>query len=294
MRSVNRPFVIEQRYTEIKSIAFNKYLNDLSSTFDTKPIPRELERELIEKAQKGCAHSRDRLVHANLRFVVSYAKIFYKNNPVIQMEDLVQEANIGLLKAISAYDLKYDFKLITYARFWMFAKVTTNIQKNMNVIRLSSNGIKENAIIKDAQDLFFQTNERFATDEELAQLTDIPIEKIRSFSKISYTKSLNQQVSNQNQQSNTEKLDVLPSGESSIEDTIDSLTAVVGRYLNKLDKRTSTLLKYRFGIGCHFKNRLSRAKILGLTPERARQLEIKGLETLKEMMGSSDEMKLFC
>lgn len=89
-------------------------------------------------------------------------------------------------------------------------------------------------------------------------------------------------------------MDVLPSNSSSIEDTIDDLTTVVGRYLSKLDERTSTLLKYRFGIGCHFKNRLSRAKILGLTPERARQLEIKGLETLKEMMGSNDEMKLFC
>jgi RNA polymerase primary sigma factor len=285
-----KSFKIEIRHTEINSKSLPKYFSDLKVNFDTNPIPKSEERVLIKKAQAGCMESRDKLVQSNLRFAISYAKAFYKGNPTLQLCDLVQEANLGLIESVMKYNLDYNYKLFSYAHFWMHAKINTSITKNMNTIRLPCNGIKDSLSVKKAKDSFYNEHQRLPSDQEVAEMTNQSIRNVSELQKIGFTKSLNEKLSDDAGESR-ELIHSL--GCEPKFDTLDTLREVLDPYLNKLKVNERILLKYRFGLDGVSLNGKERAESIGVGLARGRQIEAIAIQKLRDMIGTNENISQF-
>ena len=290
MTKARKAFEIKASITN-RSKNIQRYFNELNHNIDTTPISKELELELIAKAQNGCDKSTEKLVHSNLRFVVSFAKSFCKGNVAFQLEDLIQEANIGLLYSIKNYNLeKYNYKLFSYGVFWMRQKITNSLEKNMNAIRIPSNGVKESALLSKTKDAFLSEFEREPTIEELELITKCPIEKIRNLKAVSYTGSLDQPLGDE--VGCGTRIDRI-----SVEDknfnSMDGLKIMLMPYLNELKDRQRYVLKALFGIDRSKATIQGCADELGLTRERIKQLKKSSLEKLRNLMGNNNELISF-
>lgn len=280
-----RAFKIKVSITN-RSENMQRYFNELNHNIDSTPIDKSQERQLIRKAQSGCTKSRDKLVHANLRFVVSYAKSFYRGNVAFQLEDLIQEANIGLLNAIKLYDLdKYNYKLFSYGVYWMLQAITNSLDKNMNVIRIPSNGVKDSHKISKGRDLFLSVNEREASDSELHELTGCSPDKVVNLGRVSYTASLDKPLSDEIGAGTT--IDRVAVEDRSFE-SFDSLYNCLLPYVDKLKERQKYVLKAVFGFGRDKVTIHSCAQELGLTRERTRQLKNIAIKNLRAIVGENN------
>ena len=254
----------------------DEYLRDLGKL---EMITPEEETELAVRIQAGDDAAFKRMVEANLRFVVSVAKQY--QNRGLDLLDLVNEGNIGLMKAALKFDPTRGFKFVSYAVWWIRQQILQALSEQGRLIRLPLNQVGVLTKIGRARGEFLQENEREATDEELAALVDITPARL-SDAMLNDSRSLSLDYPMGEDQ--TESLiDILPdtsapSADKELED--ESLRKDIEMVMAVLNEREREVLKLSFGIGCQAQSLDEIGENMDLTRERVRQLKMKAIHKL--------------
>ena len=261
----------------------DKYLQEISRE---PMITVNEEVELAQRIRQGDRAALEKLTRANLRFVVSVAKQY--QNQGMSLTDLINEGNIGLLKAAEKFDETRGFKFIRYAVWWIRQSILQALAEQSRNIRLPLNQVGLLNKISKESALFEQRHERRPTSEELSDILDIPAEKIdealsHSGSPLSVDAPFEEGESNS-------LLDVLPSGDTPTTDKSlmnESLATEIDRALSTLSEREKEVLQMLFGIGCQEMTLEEIGDHFGLTRERVRQVKEKALRRLRSTSRST-------
>lgn len=254
----------------------NQYLADISHCPRISP---EEESELGMRAQAGDEQAVQRLVEANLRFVVSVAKTYQGHG--LPLPDLINEGNIGLIKAAWKFDPSRGFKFISYAVWWIRQSILQGISDQSRMVRLPLNQVGIINRISRLRNDFLQENEREPTDEELAALSNIPLEKIGEAFRVSGNHlSLDNPFSDEGEGT---LMDVIP--DTSVQETDSALTKESLRsdltaVMQVLAPREREIVKLAFGIGCAEKTLEEIGGQMGITRERVRQIKEKAIRKM--------------
>lgn len=246
-------------------------------------LTSDQEVELAIKIRSGDMNAQNRLVNANLRFVVSVAKMY--QNQGLSLGDLINEGNIGLVKAAQRFDETRGFKFISYAVWWIRQGIMSAIADQSRVVRLPLNRVSNLTQLSKVYRDLEQELERKPTSEELAKILDITPEEV------AYTLQIaGRQVSvdapfNNSDENKTTLMDVLHNEDQPSPDTKlmnDSLVSEVINILSTLDEREAEVIKLSFGIGSGQRATLEEiGEKFNLTRERIRQIKEKALRKLR-------------
>lgn len=253
-----------------------EYLRDLGKL---EMITPEEETELAVRIQAGDDAAFKRLVEANLRFVVSVAKQY--QNRGLDLPDLINEGNIGLMKAALKFDPTRGFKFVSYAVWWIRQQILQSLSDKGRLVRLPLNQVGILNKIGRARTEFLQENEREPTDEELSALLDISPDKLGE-SVMSDIRGLPLDFPLGEDQ--TESLiDILPNNDSPSADKElenESLRKDIDTVMGVLNERERRVLVLCFGLGCPPMTLEEIGENLDLTRERVRQLKMKAIHKL--------------
>ena len=261
---------------DIKSL--DKYLQDICSEELLTP---EEEVRLAQRIKAGDQEALDRLTKANLRFVVSVAKQY--QNQGLSLPDLINEGNVGLIKAAKRFDETRGFEFISYAVWWIRQSILQAIAENSRIVRLPSNQLGALNKLKKEISRLEQELERPPSEEELADMLDIPEEKIKSILGISGRHiSIDAPLV---ADEDVNFVDVLPNEDTPPTDSAlmqESLSQEIERALSTLTEYEREVIKMYFGIGMPHALSLDEiAMKFGLTRERVRQIKEKGIKRLR-------------
>ena len=261
---------------DIKSL--DKYLQDICSEELLTP---EEEVQLAQRIKAGDQAALDRLTKANLRFVVSVAKQY--QNQGLSLPDLINEGNVGLIKAAKRFDETRGFKFISYAVWWIRQSILQAIAENSRIVRLPSNQLGALNKLKKEISKLEQELERPPSEEELAEMLDIPEDKIKSILGISGRHiSIDAPLV---ADEDVNFVDVLPNEDTPPTDSAlmqESLSQEIERSLSTLTEYEREVIKMYFGIGISHPLSLDEiADKFNLTRERVRQIKEKGIKRLK-------------
>ncbi len=261
---------------DIKSL--DKYLQDICSEELLTP---EQEVQLAQRIKQGDQAALERLTKANLRFVVSVAKQY--QNQGLSLPDLINEGNVGLIKAAKRFDETRGFKFISYAVWWIRQSILQAIAENSRIVRLPSNQLGALNKIKKEIAKLEQKLERPPSEEELAELLDVPEDKIKAILGISGRHvSIDAPLASDE---DVNFVDVLPNEDTPPTDDKlmqESLSQEIERSLSTLTEYEREVIKMYFGIGLPHPLSLDEiAMKFNLTRERVRQIKEKGIKRLK-------------
>jgi RNA polymerase primary sigma factor len=285
-----RQLKISQTITTRENQSLEKYFQDVNRI---DMITADEEAALSIRIQEGDQVALDKMVRANLRFVVSVAKQYQNRN--LTLNDLINEGNIGLIRAAEKFDHTRGFKFISYAVWWIRQAIMQAIAENSRMVRMPLNRVSTLNRIKRAAAGMQQELHREPTNEELAETMEMDAKEVK--------KTLEgnmRQLSMDAPFASTEDgtlLDVLKDENldetDRVVDYMDSLKYEAARSLGTLKQKDSNILKMFFGIGRE--NAMSLEQIsdeLGLTRERVRQLKEKSLRELRAV-GRADRLAEF-
>ena len=277
-----RQLKIQKSITNRSSEALDKYLVEIGRA---PLISIDEEIELAQKIRKGGLEgerAKDKLVTANLRFVVSVAKQYQHQG--LTLTDLIDEGNIGLVKAAEKFDETRGFKFISYAVWWIRQSILQAIAEQSRIVRLPLN--QSGALSKINQEInkFEQMHQRRPSVTELAELTQIEEAKIEQTAKAdSHHMSIDAPFGEDDDNS---MADMLSSGEDTRTDKLvdyESLTSDLDNVLrNVLKDRELKIVKECFGIGCQERGLEEIGAEMGLTRERVRQIREKSITKLHD------------
>ena len=272
-----RQLKITKSITNRESASVEKYLQEISRE---DLLTTEEEVELAQKIRKGDSQALDRLTRANLRFVVSVAKQY--QNQGLSLPDLINEGNLGLIKAAQKFDETRGFKFISYAVWWIRQSILQALAEQARIVRLPLNQVGSLNHINKALSRFEQENERRPSAEELSKELDIPVEKISDTLKVSaHHVSVDAPFSDDEEGS---LLDVLPNNDAPEADSSlnkESLIQEINRALSRLSDRECDVVKRFFGIDCNEMSLDEISEALSLSRERVRQIKEKAIRRLK-------------
>ncbi|AYN68593.1 RNA polymerase sigma factor RpoD/SigA [Euzebyella marina] len=274
-----KPLVISNRITNRDTNSLNKYLNDISRI---PMISDQEEIELVIRARNGEEKALDNLVCANLRFVVSVAKKYQSRG--LPLHDLINEGNLGLVKAVLKYDETRGFKFISYAVWWIRQSIMQALTEKSRLVRLPLNKINAINRIKVASSIFEQNNQREPTVEEIEEILDYPLNDIQICSRnTSWHLSMDEPLINGMEERNLYNIISSDEFESPEKQMVNlSLRAELERMLTKLSTRETFIITMFYGIGISDSLGLEQiADRLKLTPERVRQIKIRALSRLR-------------
>lgn len=266
---------ITQSVTERNNIV-DGYLRDISRI---PMLTAEEETELASRIQCGDESARQELVQANLRFVVSVAKQYQGRG--LELCDLINEGNVGLMKAAEKFDPTRGFKFISYAVWWIRQSILQAIAEQGRMIRLPLNQFGMINRIYRTKEEFLQKNEREPTDSELAEFMDITPEKIGEAESIS-SRHLSFDTPFGDDGDGT-LLDVVPDRESpQADDSLgrESLQSDLKDVMIVLTDRERQILSLAFGLGCQEMTLEEIGERFNLTRERVRQVREKAIRKL--------------
>ena len=273
-----RQLKITQSITNRDSQTLEKYFNDISKV-DLLTLEEEV--DLARRIREGDEVALEKLTKANLRFVVSVAKQY--QNSRIPLNDLINEGNLGLVKAAKKFDETRGFKFISYAVWWIRQSIMQALADQSRLVRLPLNKIGSLSKINNAAAIIEQEYEREPTAEELAEFLDITVDEVKN-TMDSSTKQISVDAPFIEGESNS-LLDVLENEEAeSVDEELayrDSLKVEIERILTMLSEREREVVKRFFGIGYESKSSLEEiGDDLGLTRERVRQIKDKAIRKL--------------
>ena len=277
-----RQLKITKSITNRESASLDKYLQEIGREELVSP---EQEVELAQRIRKGDQEALEKLTRANLRFVVSVAKQY--QNQGLSLHDLINEGNLGLIKAAEKFDETRGFKFISYAVWWIRQSILQALAEQSRIVRLPLNQVGSLNRINKALGKFEQENERQPSTEELAEMIDIPKDKIADTLRVS-GRHVSVDAPFVEGEDNS-LLDVLPNDDSPSADrglTNESLSTEIERALQILTVREREIIKSFFGIGCQEMTLEEIGERLDLTRERVRQIKEKAIRKLKKPAAS--------
>jgi RNA polymerase primary sigma factor len=258
--------------------ALERYLQDIGRA---EMISPEEEVELSLRIQKGDHTALTRLVRANLRFVVSVAKQYQSKG--LGLIDIINEGNVGLIKAAQRFDPTRGFKFISYAVWWIRQSILQAITEKSRLVRLPSNQEGLISKIKRYRNQFMQQYQREPDANEISRALDIEEEKVvialdTSFRPISMDAPISEN-------DDTAVIDLITSGDTSAATDqkleSESLSTQIGIALARLPQREQRILRMSFGISEPERTLDEIAQRIGLSKERVRQLKEKAIRTLQ-------------
>jgi RNA polymerase primary sigma factor len=274
-----RQLKITQSITNRESPSLEKYLQDIGK--EEMVTPQE-EVELVRRIKQGDHLALDKLTRANLRFVVSVAKQY--QNQGMTLSDLINEGNLGLIKAAQRFDETKGFKFISYAVWWIRQSILQAIAEQSRMVRLPLNQI---GAINKVKKVLVRLEQQFGREpsaEEIAEVVDLSYNQVKDVLTINH-RPVSMDAPFDNNDENNSLLDVLaneeiPTTDSSLLD--ESLTNDINRSLSILSKREAEVIRMFYGIGTKISLSLDEIAIeLQLTRERVRQIKESGLRKLK-------------
>jgi len=272
-----RQLKITKSITNRESASLDKYLQEIGKEV---LISVDEEVTLAQRIRKGDSQALDKLTRANLRFVVSVAKQY--QNQGLSLPDLINEGNLGLMRAAEKFDETRGFKFISYAVWWIRQSILQALAEQSRIVRLPLNQIGSINKINKAFVQFEQENERKPTPQELEGILKIPSEKITDSLSISGRHVSMDAPFNEGEENTL--LDVLTNSEGILTDSTlvkESLSREIDRTLSTLTEREREIIKLYFGIT---KQEMTLEEIgsnFGLTRERVRQIKEKAIRRLR-------------
>ena len=272
-----RQLKITKSITNRESASLDKYLQEIGKE---DLITVEEEVELAQRIRKGDQKALEKLTRANLRFVVSVAKQY--QNQGLSLPDLINEGNLGLIKAAEKFDETRGFKFISYAVWWIRQSILQALAEQSRIVRLPLNQVGSLNKINKAFSRFEQENERRPSPEELADSLDLPAEKVADTLRVS-ARHISVDAPFVEGEDNS-LLDVLVNDDSPIADRTlinESLSTEVERALSTLTERERDIIKLFFGINTQEMTLEEIGEKFGLTRERVRQIKEKAIRRLR-------------
>jgi RNA polymerase primary sigma factor len=284
-----RQLKISQSITNRESASLQQYLSDIAKI--PMVTPQE-EVVLTQKIKQGDQAALERLTSANLRFVVSVAKQYESSG--LTLGDLINEGNLGLIKAAKRFDETKGFKFISYAVWWIRQSILQAINDHARIVRLPANKVGDLSKISKASSELEQHLERAATVDEIAEILELPVEKVAG-TLASASRHISVDAPFSSDEENT-LLDVLQNPGSGTDKEVmdDSLRTEISRSLTMLEKRDREIVELFFGLGGS--QPLSLEEIgekYNLTRERVRQIKDKALARLRHSDRAYRELKSY-
>ena len=230
------------------------YTSNLDSYFKSAAkidlLTRAEEVELAKKIESGDMRAREKMITANLRLAISIANKYAKYGNV-SYEDLIQEANIGLIKAVEKFDWRRGFKFSTYACWWIKQAVTRYLTANNSILKIPSHTVANSRkvwnVMKEYEDEFGQE----ATVEELSDIMGISVDQVKqaqTAGKARYVTSIDKPIGDDS--GSRTLADIIPDNARSVEEVFDGkiIKGVIVEALSSLSKREEMVLRLRFGI----------------------------------------------
>ena len=276
-----RQLKITKSITNRESQSLEKYLQEIGKVDLLTP---EEEVDLAQKIKEGDQEALERLTKANLRFVVSVAKQY--QNQGLSLSDLINEGNLGLIKAAQRFDETRGFKFISYAVWWIRQSILQALAEQSRIVRLPLNKVGSLNKINRAFSDLEQEFEREPSPEELAELLEIPTEEVETTLGVA-ARHVSMDAPFIDGEDNS-LLDVLennstPDTDSALEYK-ESLRREIERSLNTLTDRQADVIKLYFGIGIEHPMSLEDiGDKFGLTRERVRQIKDKAINKLRSV-----------
>ncbi len=284
-----RQLKITYRITERNNDSLDRYLNDIAKLPMLTP---EEESELAHKAKNGDEKALQKLVEANLRFVVSVAKQF--QNQGLSLPDLINEGNIGLIKAAQKYDPSRGFKFISYAVWWIRQAIMQAILNKSKLVRIPINKKGSITQISKAINDFEQKHQRLPDADELEEIVKIKSSVIKDMlTRRTKDTSLDNQI---NSEDGFTLLDVMadensPKPDEALQD--EALKQELQELLSRLPEREAEILRCYFGLdGCTRMNLQEIGEKFNLTRERVRQIRDRTLRRLRKIQ-KTENLKSF-
>lgn len=271
------------------SISVKNYFKDIRKI---EVLSGEDQTELAVAAKKGDEKAKAKLVECNLKFVLSIAKEYQHLG--LPVEELIQEGNIGLIKAIEKYDETRGFRFISYAVWWVRQSILQALYETGSTVRLPVNKINANTKITKAQEKLFQQLDREPTADELSQVLDFKEKEISEIlAGSNFCVSIDSKVSDD---SDTELSEIIPGDTlEDIDEKInsDSLKTEINNVFESLTEREVKILNMFFGLnGYHEMSLKEIGEELDLTNERVRQVKELALKKLR-MFNQSSKLREF-
>ena len=273
-----RQLKITKSITSRDSASLDKYLQEIGRE---ALLPVEEEVELSQRIRKGDRRALDKLVRANLRFVVSVAKQY--QNQGLSLPDLINEGNVGLIKAAEKFDETRGFKFISYAVWWIRQTILQALAEQSRIVRLPLNQVSAVNKITKAMTKFEQEYERKPSADELAELVNELPEKISDSLRASGRHVSVDAPFIEGEENSL--LDVMTNPDSPMADkglVSESLSTEIDRALGVLNEREKQIIERSFGINNQPEMTLEEiGETFGLTRERGRQIREKAIRKLR-------------
>ncbi|HEY8366046.1 MAG: RNA polymerase sigma factor RpoD/SigA [Bacteroidia bacterium] len=274
-----RQLKITKSITNRESRSLDKYLQEIGKE---ELITAEEEVELARRIKQGDLVALEKLTKANLRFVVSVAKQY--QNQGLSLPDLINEGNLGLIKAAQRFDETRGFKFISYAVWWIRQSILSAIAEHSRIVRLPLNQVGSLNKLNKAFSKLEQEFEREPTEEELAQMMDIPEDKIKDSIMIAGRHvSMDAPLISGEESTLYDVMVNTDSPRADVDLLKESLQQEIERTLDSLSEREKEIIKLYFGIGMNHGLTIDEiGEKFDLTRERVRQIKEKALKRLRQ------------
>ena len=285
-----RNLKITQQITNRNGKSIEAYLREVAKE---EMITPEEEVQLAKRVKQGDKFAADKLVRANLRFVISVAKQY--QNHGLELEDLINEGNIGLIEAANRFDESRGFKFISYAVWWIRQAILKAISDKSRKIRVPSNRTLEARRLAEAKAEIEQANEREASIEEIAAVMEKSVKEVRELMKINSKElSIDSQLNTDSDSSSMKDVLEDPNMDAPTDGLIyESLNSEIQTVLRKMDAKEAKIISMYYGLDGQFPSTINDiSEELGISTSNVRQKKDKALKLLRKS-GSLDRLKTY-